>query len=523
MANTTIPIELSSTPGIVDNSNATAITIDSSENVGIGQTSPQAGLDLGSSAKGTWSSGNAYHYPSGNAYIKVQGTAAEDDWIGIAGNYNQSSGSANLLLQANLRLVNEQAGNYIGSEAQSVTSSDITFGKLIGGSSTGVNATKSEFMRIDSTGQVGIGTTDPKSTLEVKGTFGPPATSGFAQGFISRFSQTTGIGSLDVGFGDPYSWLQSRASNDYSVNYALALNPNGGNVGIGTDSPNELLTLYKSTAAQTATQYGNSNTGDGSGNGFVVGVESLGNGLVWQRENTYIRFGTNATERMRIDSSGNLLVGTSSAYGTTGITLQQDGLVYARRTGVPSYFRRDGSDGDIIYMEKDGTAVGSIGAKDGDIVLGTGDTGLRFLDGSDAITPHNISTNAGRDNAIDLGSLGARFDDIYATNGTIQTSDRNEKQDIEDLTEAETRVAVAAKGLLRKFRWKDAVAEKGDEARTHFGIIAQDLQDAFTAEGLDAGDYAMFISSTWTDDDGVEQTRLGVRYSELLAFIIAAI
>jgi hypothetical protein len=65
--------------------------------------------------------------------------------------------------------------------------------------------------------------------------------------------------------------------------------------------------------------------------------------------------------------------------------------------------------------------------------------------------------------------------------------------------------------------------EKGDEARTHFGIIAQDLQDAFTAEGLDASNYAMFISSTWTDDDGEEQTRLGIRYSQLLAFIISAI
>jgi hypothetical protein len=161
-----------------------------------------------------------------------------------------------------------------------------------------------------------------------------------------------------------------------------------------------------------------------------------------------------------------------------------------------------------------------------------------------------------------------RFDDIYATNGTIQTSDRNEKQDIEALTDAETRVAVAAKGLLRKFRWQSAVEEKGDEARIHFGIIAQDLQDAFTAEGLDASDYAMFISTTWwetqtevaaveaveevTDEEGnviteaveakdaytridtyntaeeapegaTERTRLGVRYSELLAFIIAAI
>jgi hypothetical protein len=52
MANTTIPIELSSTPGIVDNSNATAITIDSSENVGIGTTSPSAKLEVDASAVG---------------------------------------------------------------------------------------------------------------------------------------------------------------------------------------------------------------------------------------------------------------------------------------------------------------------------------------------------------------------------------------------------------------------------------------------------------------------------------------
>ena len=130
---------------------------------------------------------------------------------------------------------------------------------------------------------------------------------------------------------------------------------------------------------------------------------------------------------------------------------------------------------------------------------------------------------ATRDNAIDLGRSATRFDDIYATNGTIQTSDRNEKQDIEALSDAEQRVAVAAKGLLRKFRWISSVEENSDDARIHFGIIAQDLEAAFTAEGLDAGRYAMFTSTTWTDDDGNEQTRLGVRYSELLAFIISAI
>jgi hypothetical protein len=143
-----------------------------------------------------------------------------------------------------------------------------------------------------------------------------------------------------------------------------------------------------------------------------------------------------------------------------------------------------------------------------------------------------------KDNAVDLGSSSVRFDDVYATNGTIQTSDRNLKQDIAELSDAEKRVAVAAKGLLRKYRWIDAVAEKGDNARIHFGIIAQDLEDAFTAEGLDAGRYAMFISTTWWEHEGeiyneqahipegvtaTEVTRRGVRYPELLAFIISAL
>jgi hypothetical protein len=166
------------------------------------------------------------------------------------------------------------------------------------------------------------------------------------------------------------------------------------------------------------------------------------------------------------------------------------------------------------------------------------------------------------DNIITLGWSGGRFTQLYAVSGTINTSDQNEKQDIAELDEAEKRVATAAKGLIRKFRWIDAVAKKGDDARIHVGIIAQDLQAAFEAEGLDAHRYGMFCSDTWweadeiipavaeeLDEDGnviteaqpertetlkyrsaeeapegaVERTRLGVRYPELLAFIIGAL
>ena len=240
---------------------------------------------------------------------------------------------------------------------------------------------------------------------------------------------------------------------------------------------------------------------------------------------------------MRIDASGNLLVGkTSASLSTAGVTAYGgsfNGLLASVRDGAePLYLNRLTSDGSIASFQKDGTTVGNIGSRSSGANLyiafrteaagdGCGLTGSSASTGS--IIPSDGNGNAADDH-IDLGANGTRFDDIYATNGTIQTSDRNEKQDIEELSDAEQRVAVACKGLLRKFRWINSVETKGDEARIHFGIIAQDLQAAFEAEGLDAGRYAMFISTTWTDEEtGEERTRMGVRYSELLAFIIAAI
>ena len=213
----------------------------------------------------------------------------------------------------------------------------------------------------------------------------------------------------------------------------------------------------------------------------------------------------------------------------------------------------------------DGTDVGSLyfatGNGLGIAAINNGSGGFIFANGQDTIFPARVDSNGEittSDDTNDLGSSSKRFDDVFATNGSIQTSDRNEKQDIEELSDAEKRVAVVAKGLMRKYRWKSRVAEKGDNARTHFGIIAQDLQDAFKAESLDASKYALFCSDTWWEKDVIEpaveedkangvearppytwtqewqteeeapegatkKTRLGVRYNELLAFIISAI
>jgi len=207
---------------------------------------------------------------------------------------------------------------------------------------------------------------------------------------------------------------------------------------------------------------------------------------------------SSTSERMRIDNSGRLLVGkTTNAIGTAGHTLQADGFFSATRSASHcAGFNRLSDDGNVVEIRKDGTLVGSINSRAGEfIAIGYSDTYLEFNAGSNQINPSTGS--AGRDNAIDLGSSSARFDDIFATNGTIQTSDQNEKQQIASLTDAEITAAKAISKLFKTFKWKDKVTSKGDNARTHSGVIAQEVQTAMTDAGLDATKYAFFCSDTW--------------------------
>ena len=397
-----------------------------------------------------------------------------------------------------------------------------------------------ERLRVLHGGNVGIGTTSPDDKLEVRGS-GSQTVSIGSTAYDQQLTLKLLEGTDQVNPSGGY--LKYDGLNNYTAlgtistalveTDRLVIARDSGNVGIGTSSPSARLTVDGGTSADQL-RLGN------DPHYYKIGRNSVSGPLEFygtQSGVTGYVFGGVDGERMRIDSSGNLLVGTTDdnpfdntagSDADNGIALKDNGQLQVAaykdtaNSGSVVYLNRTSTDGNIIDFRKNGTSVGSIGTNsNGDFCFtGASNVGIGFQ--GNAFIPLNGSS-VRTDNAKDIGASSVRFDDIYATNGTIQTSDRNEKQDIEALTDAETRVAVAAKGLLRKFRWQSAVEEKGDDARTHFGIIAQDLQDAFTAEGLDAGDYAMFISSTWTNDDGVEQTRLGVRYSELLAFIIAAI
>ena len=93
---------------------------------------------------------------------------------------------------------------------------------------------------LENSGNVGIGTTNPLVKLDVRGSPSAPATSGTAQTGSIRASQTQGDGVLDMGFytsATGTAWIQSTNKSNLATNYGLTLQPNGGNVGIGTTSP----------------------------------------------------------------------------------------------------------------------------------------------------------------------------------------------------------------------------------------------------------------------------------------------
>jgi len=282
--------------------------------------------------------------------------------------------------------------------------------------------------------------------------------------------------------------------SDRSVNIdsgTLHVDATNNRVGIGTSNPNskteivglndggeaELLQIRNdatTTGTTSVLRFVNSTANDSYPNGGFI--KSIRNGS----SDNDLSFGTVDTERMRINSSGNVKIA--------------NGIIHGGGRGIN---------------------------------MNTS----RWL-------PTDSSGNV-NDNATDCGGPSNRFDDIYATSGVVNTSDQNEKQQIVLLNATEIAVAKRVSKLFKTFKWNSSVESKGSDARVHVGVIAQEVQQAFASEGLDVSKYGLWCFNTWwekeiTEDDKtyidykdeategyVEKTRLGIRYPELLSFVHA--
>ena len=322
-----------------------------------------------------------------------------------------------------------------------------------------------------------------------------------------------------------------------------------GSVGVGTTSPETPINIV------TTNKLGSSFTGTTDGEGLRVDQSNYtANNYVSLVEASYddgqtaphVRIGAQFT-----GSGSKLAFGTSNSYGS-GITNQALTIDTAGKVGIgtTSPDKELHVEGDVIVKDtnpditlKDsdstGASNGTIHFRDSaDTVLGriqmngnddmaiqaNASGGNLYLYAMAAYRLRLISSSLTPyyDNELDLGSSSRRYDDIYATNGTIQTSDERDK----------TAVAAIDYGLdfinsLRPvtYRWNDRNGYSG--SRTHMGFIAQEVA---TALGDDAATRAVWVDSpageyknaeTGEMEPGVE--RQSLRYEELIAPAVKAI
>ena len=220
-----------------------------------------------------------------------------------------------------------------------------------------ISTNGSERMRINSSGNVGIGTTTINTAqdkaLSIFGTNGSElklqATNFGGTAADGGASLTCTFGSLFItnnnANGDIH--FQTKVSGQ-STSEKMRLTE-AGRLGIGTTSPQRLLHQHVSSSAANYHSFTNDTTGSGSTNGLLIGINNDEDSFVWNYENTNLRFGTNNSERMRIDSSGNVGIGTTSP----------DGLLSIKGTTDTYFYLQNDSTG---TASGDGSRIGFTGA-----------------------------------------------------------------------------------------------------------------------------------------------------------------
>jgi len=385
-------------------------------------------------------------------------------------------------------------------------------------------------------------TGDTTKFLRNDGTWAVPASS---SGGVSSFNTRTGAVTLlssDVTGALGYTPASTSSSNTFTANQSLNGVTVGDVGGVSTVSSggaqlnlsNSTFTLGLFTSGSTYSFLPavNNNVNLGASS-FAWKAVYLAGQFVW---NSYAISAPSGSTSTFLRNDGTwaapTFTGVTSFNSRTGVVTLSSGDVTGAlgytpyqtggALGTPSSGNLTNCTFPTLNQNTTGTAAGLSG--------GTLSTSSYTLSSSNTIVALGNSSGQGVfvngsgsfsssvDNTMSNGTSGFRWTTVYATTGTINTSDANQKEQIADLSAAELAVAKRIKGLFKTFKFKDAVAAKGDGARIHVGVMAQDVQAAFAAEGLDANKYGLFCSDTV---DGV--TTLGVRYEELLAFVIAAL
>jgi hypothetical protein len=404
---------------------------------------------------------------------------------------------------------------------------------------------------------LGIGTTSPQEKLHLQG-----GIIRVEEGANTTFYEEDKIHSY-ASSGYTINGREGLTLETLSANKDIILSPTG-NVGIGTTSPSADLHIYKQTNAKIIIEGDSDNSAgeesallqfktdsgivahtigieQGTTNALVIDAGNGSNGtvsnqLVFKTKPTDT---TTTAERMRIDESGNVGIGTTSpatALDVSGdITLS--GVVNAGdgSASAPSYTFGDDTNTGMFSPAADTIAFTEGGAErmritsSGNVGIGTtspsqrlhvngGVQGNRFI----ATSNNNSIASAGL-----YGGIGLTIKNVYSssstsyatmisfrnningeagrirTNGSstqyVSTSDERLKENIQDAGDAGSKIDAIQ---IRQFDWK------GSGEHEDFGVIAQELQSV-APEAVSEGE---------TADD-----MMGVDYSKLVPTLIKEI
>jgi hypothetical protein len=319
--------------------------IDASGNVGIGTSTINSKLVI-VETPATIVSGNAINGSTMKG-LKILTNANGDESVGVWFGTNGSHWSG-------ISGQRKNAAGTWGTNLSFYTHEDAT---------TDLTYTR-ERMTIDSSGNVGIGTTSPSSPLDINAADGV-ADNAFAlrvQNLESTDDRSYGVyiqaGSTSVD--------SALAIYDHTGANSLLWLAGNGNVGIGTSSPGSKLDINRGSAGLIA------NFTDGVNTNFQIGTSSLLATIGPSAGSTAMAFKTGDTERMRIDSSGNVLVGTTAqpivgSTGKLGITSGGSGgagtSVFVTSTSATAHLSKGNSDNSYYFgyfLNWGGSNVGNI-------------------------------------------------------------------------------------------------------------------------------------------------------------------
>jgi len=224
--------------------------------------------------------------------------------------------------------------------------------------------------------------------------------------------------------------------------------------------------------------------------------------LITDQRDVIIGGGNDAFETAYGQRQGHLVVCPTVNGADYGITLRS---AYSNRS-LRIFFTGNA----VNWWESVRINTGETGDDDLYINEGTGSVLLGRLGNTIDLTKSKLIINGhttpAQDNLYNLGLADYRFNDIWATNGTIQVSDRRDKTDIQDES-----LGLDFIKALRPVSFK-----RVNGTRKHRGLIAQELEKVFKDMGKDGNFFAGLIHDAKAD-------KYGIRYEELIAPLIKAV